>query len=116
MSGDLVKNGRKVNGGWLGFRGKFVDYMFVFYFNEEVVCVGNVGVFFFDFFLIIKVWYGGVDYVYFLFIGYCDFFVGVKVVEGMNYNFYFFGGGIVMVWVLFDGFVEYDDGIFVIIF
>lgn len=34
----------------------------------------------------------------------------------MNFNFYFFGIGIGMVCVFYDGFVEYEDEIFVLIF
>lgn len=65
----------------------------------------------------VKVCYGGCDYIFNFFIGYFDeFFVGVQVGVGFNFNFYFFGIGIVMVCVLYDGLVEYEDDIFVIIF
>ena len=35
---------------------------------------------------------------------------GVEIRDGMNYNPYFPGGAISMARVLFDGLVEYDDG------
>ena len=35
---------------------------------------------------------------------------GVEIREGMNYNPYFPGGAISMARVLFDGLVEYEDG------
>lgn len=42
--------------------------------------------------------------------GYVDPPAGVEVREGMNYNPYFPGGAISMPRVIFDGLVEYDDG------
>jgi ubiquinol-cytochrome c reductase cytochrome c1 subunit len=39
----------------------------------------------------------------------------VEVAEGMNYNPFFPGGSIAMARVLFDGLVEYEDGMFLCI-
>ena len=50
------------------------------------------------------------DYVYSLLTGYVDPPAGVEIREGLNYNPYFPGGAIAMARVLFDGLVEYDDG------
>ena len=50
------------------------------------------------------------DYLFSLLTGYVDPPVGVEVRDGMNYNPYFPGGAISMPRVLFDGLVEYDDG------
>jgi len=43
--------------------------------------------------------------------GYIDPPAGVEIREGMNYNPFFPGGAISMARVLFDGLVEYDDGV-----
>ena len=50
------------------------------------------------------------DYLFSLLTGYVDPPAGVEIREGMNYNPYFPGGAISMPRVLFDGLVEYDDG------
>lgn len=42
--------------------------------------------------------------------GYVDPPAGVEIRDGMNYNPFFPGGAISMARVLFDGVVEYDDG------
>jgi ubiquinol-cytochrome c reductase cytochrome c1 subunit len=51
------------------------------------------------------------DYIFSLLTGYVDAPEGVTVQEGLNYNPYFPGGGIAMARVLFDGLVEFDDGL-----
>jgi cytochrome c1 len=48
--------------------------------------------------------------VYSLLTGYVDPPAGVEIREGLNYNPYFPGGAIAMARTLFDGVVEYDDG------
>ena len=49
--------------------------------------------------------------------GYVDPPAGVELRDGMNYNPYFPGGDISMPRVIFDGLVEYDDGMcFLIVF
>jgi|SRR6266404_4998296 len=53
---------------------------------------------------------GSQDYLFSLLTGYVDPPAGVEIREGMNYNPYFPGGAISMPRVLFDGLVEYDDG------
>jgi cytochrome c1 len=50
------------------------------------------------------------DYLFSLLTGYVDPPAGVELRDGMNYNPYFPGGAISMPRVLFDGLVEYDDG------
>jgi cytochrome c1 len=50
------------------------------------------------------------DYVFSLLTGYMDPPAGVEIRDGMNYNPYFPGGAISMARVLFDGLVEYEDG------
>lgn len=50
------------------------------------------------------------DYVFVIFMGYMDFFVGVEVKEDLYFNFYFFGQLIVMVLVLYNEIIEYEDG------
>ncbi len=50
------------------------------------------------------------DYIFSLLTGYVDPPAGVKVLDGLNYNPYFPGGAIAMARVLFDGVVEYPDG------
>jgi hypothetical protein len=52
------------------------------------------------------------DYLFSLLTGYVDPPAGVEIREGMNYNPYFPGGAISMPRVLFDGLVEYDDGMY----
>ena len=44
--------------------------------------------------------------------GYVDPPAGVEIREGLNYNPYFPGGAIAMARTLFDGVVEYEDGMF----
>jgi ubiquinol-cytochrome c reductase cytochrome c1 subunit len=51
------------------------------------------------------------DYLFSLLTGYVDPPAGVEVRDGMNYNPYFPGGAISMPRVIFDGLVEYDDGV-----
>jgi Cytochrome C1 family len=55
------------------------------------------------------------DYLFSLLTGYVDPPAGVEIREGMNYNPYFPGGAISMPRVLFDGLVEYDDGMYLYI-
>ena len=50
------------------------------------------------------------DYIFALLTGYMDPPAGVEIRDGMNYNPYFPGGAISMARVLFDGLVEYEDG------
>lgn len=79
-----------------------------------------------DLSLMVKARHGGADYIYSLLTGYVDPPPGVHVAAGMNYNplvltvrprsrvdacSYFPGGGIAMARVLYDGLVEYDDGV-----
>jgi ubiquinol-cytochrome c reductase cytochrome c1 subunit len=51
------------------------------------------------------------DYIFSLLTGYQDPPAGVELPENMNYNPYFPNGAIAMARVLFDGLVEYEDGI-----
>lgn len=56
------------------------------------------------------------DYVFSLLTGYVDPPAGVHILEGLNYNPYFPGGAIAMARVLFDGLVEYPDGLNFVLF
>ncbi|KAJ2427570.1 cytochrome c1 [Coemansia sp. RSA 2524] len=64
-----------------------------------------------DLSLITKAQHGGVNYIYALLTGYTDAPAGVDIKEGLNYNPYFPGGSIAMAQNIFDGVVEYEDGI-----
>jgi ubiquinol-cytochrome c reductase cytochrome c1 subunit len=108
--------------------GKLSDYMPPPYPNEEAARASNQGALPPDLSLITKARHGAAvrvhlllsgvlslrntpqDYLFSLLTGYVDPPAGVEIREGMNYNPYFPGGAISMPRVLFDGLVEYDDG------
>ena len=110
--------------------GKLSDYMPAPYPNEEAARASNGGALPPDLSLIVKARHGGAvtflpfighmlrnsfrsypqDYLFSLLTGYVDAPAGVEIREGMNYNPYFPGGAISMPRVIFDGLVEYDDG------
>lgn len=95
--------------------GILVDQFLVLFENEQMVWVFNGGVLLLDLLLIVKVCYYGVDYVYVLLMGYVEVFYDVELFVGQYYNEYFMGGVIVMVLlIIFDGQVEYVDGMEVI--
>ena len=54
--------------------------------------------------------YSSKDYIFSLLTGYRDAPAGFEIRDGMNYNPYFPGNAISMARVLFDGLVEYPDG------
>ena len=107
--------------------GKLADYMPAPYPNEEAARASNGGAYPPDLSLIAKARHGGAvsglvfdlpckltvsqDYIFSLLTGYIDPPAGVEIREGMNYNPFFPGGAISMARVLFDGLVEYDDGV-----
>jgi ubiquinol-cytochrome c reductase cytochrome c1 subunit len=110
--------------------GKLSDYMPPPYPNEEAARAGNGGALPPDLSLIVKARHGGAvsahwvylsyslltfgtrqDYIFSLLTGYTDPPAGFEIRDGMNYNPYFPGNAISMARVLFDGLVEYDDGV-----
>lgn len=52
------------------------------------------------------------DYIFALLTGYTEPPAGFEIRDGMNYNAYFPGNAISMARVLFDGVVEYEDGVY----
>ncbi len=52
------------------------------------------------------------DYIFSLLTGYYEPPAGIQLREGLHYNPFYPGGAISMARVLYDGLVEYEDGMF----
>ncbi|KAG4301680.1 hypothetical protein PCK1_002165 [Pneumocystis canis] len=105
------QDGPDENGNMFLRPGKLFDYMPKPYPNEEAARAANGGAFPPDLSLIIKARHDGCNYVFSLLTGYMDPPAGVVVPDGMNYNPYFPNGQIAMARLLYDGMIEYEDGI-----
>lgn len=79
--------------------------------NEEAARYANNGALPPDLSLISKARHGGENYLWALLTGYRDAPEGINLREGLYYNPYFPGGQIAMARALYDGAVEYEDGI-----
>lgn len=91
--------------------GKLTDYIPKPYKNDEAARAANNGALPPDLSLIVKARHGGCNYIFSLLTGYPEEPPpGATVASGLNFNPYFPGTGIAMARVLYDGLVEYEDG------
>lgn len=78
--------------------------------NDEAARFANGGALPPDLSLIVKARHGREDYIFALLTGYHEPPAGISIREGLHYNPYFAGGAIGMARPLYDGMVEYEDG------
>jgi len=79
--------------------------------NVETATAANGGVYPPDMSVLTKARKGGADYIYSLLVGYEDAPEGYELDDGVYYNKYMVGNKIKMSKPLFDGAVEYSDGV-----
>ena len=79
--------------------------------NVEAATAANGGAYPPDMSVLTKARKGGADYIYSLLVGYEDAPAGYELDDGVYYNKYMVGNKIKMSKPLFDGAVEYSDGV-----
>ena len=79
--------------------------------NVEAATAANGGAYPPDMSVLTKARKGGADYIYSLLVGYEDAPAGYELDDGVYYNKYMVGNKIKMSKPLFDGTVEYSDGV-----
>lgn len=91
--------------------GQLLDYFPSPYPNDEAARAANAGAIPPDLSNITRARHGGEDYLFSLITGYSEPPAGIALKDGQYYNKYFPGGAISMARALYDGIVDYDDGI-----
>lgn len=90
--------------------GRLSDQLPAPYPNEESSRAANGGAIPPDLSCIVKARLGAEDYIFSLLTGYYDPPAGIELLSGLHYNPFYPGGAISMARVLYDGLVDYEDG------